>query len=500
MCATRLVLFVMLLCSCCGQNPLQNIINTLLNISEDPTEKLVRDTTKFTKEYDFIIVGAGSAGSVLANRLTEISDWQVLLLEAGQDEQFLTEIPLMASILDVTHYNWGYKAEKHAKACINMEGGVCNWPSGKAVGGTSVINDLLYSRGNKYDYDEWQSLGNDGWNYRDVLPYFIKSERAVGMDDIDLDYHGTDGYLNVEHSPYRSPLVKTFLKSASEFGYPTTDINGRSPFGFAPTQSTMRNGRKCSASKAFLRPVRDRPNFHLAKGAFVTKLLINPETKQAFGVEFRKNRKLYYIMAKREVLLSAGATNSPQILMLSGIGPRNHLEEINIPVIKDLPVGFNLQDHVSFPGLAFLVNESITLTGPKVLSVSSIYDNIVNRKGPFTVPGGAEAYGFVKSSQNKVGNVDLELILAGAAINCDTTGSVRNLLGITNSFYDTVYEGIKEKDAFSIVPIFLKPKSRGRIMLRSTNPYDAPLIYPNFFDDESDLDIMVEGIKMVGYC
>lgn len=465
-------------------------------------EKFVPDTNKFREEYDFIIVGAGSSGCVVANRLTENKNWNVLLIEAGGDESFFTDIPLLQAGLEVTQYNWGYRAQRQKKACLLLKDGVCNWPMGKGVGGTTLINDLLYSRGNRYDYDTWKNLGNQGWGYDEVFPYFLKSERGKFSPHILIDkkYHGYKGYLSIEHTPYRSKLVQVFVESAREFNLTYGDINGENSLGFSPSQSTMKSGVKHSAAKAFLRPIRNRKNLHLTKNTFVTKLLIDAETKLVLGVNFIKNGKTFQIKASKEVILSTGTTNSPKILMLSGIGPKDHLKDRNISLVQDLPVGFNLQDHVSFPGLVFLVNDSVTLTGPKILSFSSMFDYITRGKGPYTVPGGAEAYAFINTGHLQITDknyADLEVILAGAALNSDTAGIVRNLLRISNDFYNDVYKGIHEKEGFALVPILQKPLSRGRIMLKSNNPFDAPLIYPNFFDDERDLELLVKGVQLV---
>lgn len=498
-CAVSVVLVFLSISAAQIQYPLHNFFNSVLNIPTDPSEGLTRDVIKFAPEYDFIIIGAGSGGSVVANRLTEVPAWEVLVLEAGTDEIFLTEIPLTAAMLEFTTYNWGYKAERQNNACIALKNGVCNFPSGRAVGGTSVINYMLYSRGNRNDFDEWARFGNPGWGYQDVLPYFIKSERARNLEDIDEEYHGFDGFLNVEHSPFRTPLVKEFIRSGYEFNYTQADINGKGSLGFSVVQANLRNGRRCSASKAFLRPIRFRPNLHISKETHVTKIIIDPETKQAIGVEFHKRGKIYQVFAKKEVILSAGAFNSPQLLMLSGVGPRKHLQELNLDVIQDSPVGFNLQDHISLPGLAFLVNESVSLTGAKFLNPIAIYNSVALQKGPYTIPGGAEAYAFIRTNISDLpeGIPDIELALASSAINNDATGVIRNLLGLTQEWYDYVYDGIKGKDAFSVVPVLLKPKSTGRVMLRSKNPFHKPLIFPNYFGDDRDLDTLVAGIKMV---
>lgn len=488
-----------------------NISNSFPNIlsllpiqffSNNIQEKFVPDTSKFREKYDFIIVGAGSGGCVVANRLTENKNWNVLLIEAGGDESFFTDIPLLQAGLGVTQYNWGYRAQRQKKACLLLKGGVCNWPMGKGVGGTTIINDLLYSRGNKYDYDMWKTLGNDGWGYEDVFPYFLKSENGKFAPDIliDKNFHGYNGYLNIEHIPYRSKLVQAFVESAKEVNLTYSDINGKNSLGFSPSQSTMKSGIKHGASKAFLRPIRNRKNLHLTKNSFVTKLLIDVEIKKVEGVYFVKNGKTFRIEASKEVILTAGTTKSPQILMLSGIGPKDHLNARNITVVQDLPVGFNLQDHVSFPGLVFLVNDSVTLTGPKILSFTSMFDYITGGKGPYTVPGGAEGYAFLNTGHHKVTDknyADLEIILAGAALNSDTAGIVRNLLRIGNDFYNDVYKGIQDKEGFAFVPILQKPYSRGRIMLKNNNPFDAPVIHPNSFDDERDLDLLIKGTQLV---
>lgn len=476
--------------------------------------------------YDFVIIGAGSGGSVLANRLTENPNWTVLLLEAGGDESFLTDIPLMAAIWHITDYNWGYKSPPHEEwrnrndgYCLSMKEGKCNWPRGKVLGGTSVINFMIYMRGDRRDYDSWSAQGNPGWSYEEVLPYFLKSENSKLSYQED-EYHGRGGYLDVTNPPFVSKLREPFLQSAEEMGYSVGDCNGQRLAGFCVVQANLRRGRRVSASKAFLNPIMYRKNLHISKFSHVTKIIIDENNRVATGVEFMKNGQKYRVRAKKEVLLSAGAFNSPQILMLSGIGPRDHLESLGINVLEDLPVGENLQDHISQSTLTFLVNDTVTIVESRVATnLVNTFNYLFKGTGPLTVPGGAEAIAFINTKnvfRNEMdgnrtwrseGDVrtntvvanedvpDIELVLGLGALTGDTSGSLRSLFGVTDEFYQRVFKDYEGQDAFSIVPVLLQPKSKGRVQLRSTNPFDWPIIEANYFQEEDDLDTMVRGIK-----
>ncbi|KAL6446545.1 hypothetical protein ACFW04_001231 [Cataglyphis niger] len=363
-----------------------------------------RETLDYTLPFDFVVIGAGSAGSALVNRLTENPNWNVLVLEEGNDENFLTDIPLFAPALHITDYARVYKSEPRPQDangdggyCLSMNEGRCNIVFGKAVGGTSVVNFMIYSRGAPADYDAWWAPDNPGWSYKDVLPYFIKSERCKLIDK-DARYHGYDGYLDVTNPPYATPLKECFLKAGQELGYDLVDYNSDRLIGFSTVQTTLRNGHRVSAGKAFLRPILNRRNFYLSKFSTVTKIIINPKTKTAVGVEFMKNHKTYFVSATKEIILCAGALNSPQLLMLSGIGPKGHLDTFGIPVIEDLPVGFNLQDHVSMSALTFLVNESVSIVEQRVGSnPANFLDYLIQGTGPLTLPASTETLAFINT-------------------------------------------------------------------------------------------------------
>ncbi|KAM0730958.1 Glucose dehydrogenase [FAD, quinone] [Formica fusca] len=490
-----------------------------------------KETLDYTLPFDFLVIGAGSAGSVLANRLTENPDWNVLVLEQGNDEIFLTDIPLLAPVLHITDYARVYRSEPrpqdangHGGYCLSMNEGRCNVVSGKAVGGTSVVNFMIYSRGSPIDYDASWAFDNPGWSYEDVLPYFIKSERCKLIDK-DARYHGYDGYLDVTNPPYATPLKECFLKAGKELGYDLVDYNSERLIGFSTIQTTMRNGHRVSASKAFLRPILHRTNFYLSKFSTVTKIVINPKTKTAVGVEFVKNRKRYFVSATKEIILCAGALSSPQLLMLSGIGPKNHLSSLDIPVIEDLPVGYNLQDHVSMSALTFLVNESVAIVEQRLgSSPASFLEYLIQGRGPLTIPAGAEALAFINTKahlsktrrkESKLKSIiqginvrgnserqyeddypDIELLLGASSLTGDISGSYRSLLGLTEDFREEVFGDYNGLDAFTIVPVLLRPKSRGRLTLRSTNPLDSPIVDVNYYDHEDDLNTMVQAIKI----
>ncbi len=289
---------------------------------------------------DYIIVGAGSAGCVLANRLTEDSNVKVLLLEAGgPDKKQEIQIPAAFPKLFKTDCDWAYETEDLEQ----MNHRRMFWPRGKVLGGSSSINAMVYSRANRGDHDGWRELGAEGWSYDDILPYYKKSEHNERGAN---EFHGVGGELNIADLRCINPLTHSFVEAAEGAGLKyNKDLNGASQEGIGYLQVTQKNGKRHSAAAAFLKPILSRPNLMVRTGAHVTRLLF--DRSKAVGVEFVQDGKTGQARVNREVILSGGTINSPQMLMLAGIGPANHLRALDIPVVADLPgVGQNLQDHL----------------------------------------------------------------------------------------------------------------------------------------------------------
>src|SRR5262249_35378841 len=305
--------------------------------------------------FDYIVIGAGSAGCVIANRLSADPRHSVLLIEAGgRDRHPLVQLPmLMGKLMHSRIYNWHYETEPEPE----LDGRRIYWPRGKALGGTSTINGMIYVRGNRHDYDRWAQLGLPGWSYADVLPHFCKSEGHVERRD---EFHGDSGPLTVCRARGKNPLFDLFIAAGKEAGHRfNDDFNGAEQEGFGRYDFTIRRGKRCSTSKAFLRPILDRPNLTVMTHALTRRLLV--ENKKAVGVELVADGESRRIDAGREIVLSAGAVNSPQLLMLSGIGDAEELRQHEIAVVHHLPgVGKNLQDHVDVC-LVYEVTKPITL-------------------------------------------------------------------------------------------------------------------------------------------
>ncbi|CAH2007533.1 unnamed protein product [Acanthoscelides obtectus] len=458
------------------------------------------------KSYDFIVVGAGSAGAVVANRLSENPYWNVLLIEAGPDEVTLTDLPLMFPTLQLTFLDWQYKTEPGANYCLGLRDKRCNWPRGKVLGGSSVLNAMLYIRGNKKDYDRWEQLGNPGWSYKDVLPYFKKSEDMRIPELRDDPYHGKGGYLSVENFRYHSPMAQWYLDAARELGYDVLDVNAAQQTGFTLSHGTLRDGLRCSTAKAFLRPIKDRPNLHITMHSTVEKVLIHNDTMQAYGVVFDKFGVKRTVYAEREVILSAGALSSPHLLMLSGVGPKIHLEAHGIDVLVDLPgVGQNLQDHVAMGGTTYLFDPHdenktamYSFQLPEVFSTETINKFAQNHEGPIYWLPASEVMGFVntKYQDEKEDWPDIQYFITAYADSTDGGLFSKRAVGLTDEYYSAIYEDIIYKEAFNILTLLLRPKSRGRLRLKDKNPHSKILIYPNYYHDPRDIKVMVEGAKI----
>uniref|UniRef100_A0A2S2Q5M4 Glucose dehydrogenase n=1 Tax=Sipha flava TaxID=143950 RepID=A0A2S2Q5M4_9HEMI len=452
------------------------------------------------KEYDFIVVGAGAAGATVARRLAEVPEWNILLLEAGGEESLITSIPAIAHYLQFTNYNWGYHTEKELHACKGLINQKCPWPAGKGLGGSTIINNNMYTRGNIKDFDRWAQFGNEGWSYVDVLPYFLKNEDINVPDLKQSPYHGVGGPLPISYPSFKSKLVDAFLDSAPEVGMRVGDYNAPgSHVVFSRIQSTTFGGSRVTSATAYLQE--NLKNLHILEFGYVTKILIDEKTNTAYGVEFVKNRKKRRVISKKEVIVSAGTFNSAKLLMLSGIGPKEHLESLGIKTIRDLRVGDNLQEHPAFAGLNFVINETISFVPDRVYR-NFIGEMIkISQKKSWMMVLPPEGVGYVKTKYNtNAGDVpDIEYIFLPCSIAGESGlgGSIgRRSMGIPDRLYYEMYNGSLAKDSWSIWPMLMYPESRGQVRLRSANPFDKPVINGNFFADPMDLNRIVEGIKM----
>ncbi|XP_076624486.1 LOW QUALITY PROTEIN: glucose dehydrogenase [FAD, quinone]-like [Colletes latitarsis] len=461
-------------------------------------------------DYDFVVIGAGSAGSVMANRLSENGSWSVLLLEAGPDEPDIADVPTVFPVLQLSPLDWKFKTEASDEYCLAMKKHQCSWPRGKVLGGSSVLNAMLYIRGNKEDYNNWERLGNPGWDYKSVLPYFKKSEDIRIEEFQRSPYHRTGGDLTIERFRHREPITDYLLKAGVDLGYKVLDVNGPTQTGFTYSHGTLRDGLRCSTAKAFLRSASKRTNLHVSIYSVAEKILVHEDgaSKIAYGVEFRVGGALRKVRVNREIILSAGAIQSPQLLMLSGIGPKDHLNETKIPVVHDLPgVGQNLQDHVAMGGMTYLVDPPADYAKPEpftfVLSSSITPETIkafaVNYTGPLYSLQMAEAMAFVNT---KYANVsadypDIQFLLSSEADNTDGGLFGKRVCNIEDGFYARLCENIVYQYSYWVIPLLLRPRSRGYIKLRSKDPQDHPIIVPNYFKDRHDLDVLIEGAKII---
>jgi choline dehydrogenase len=425
--------------------------------------------------YDFIIVGGGSAGCVLANRLTRDGNHRVCLLEAGPEDRtpMISTPGAFAYFMFSRKYNWMFDSEPKPDI-RNGQPVFC--PQGKTLGGGSAINAMVYIRGHRCDYDHWAELGNPGWAYKDLLPYFRKNEcNERGADE----FHGDSGPLYVSDCRNFYPLNERFLQAAEQAGFPMTDdFNGAEQEGVGYYQFTIRDGKRCSASVAYLRPARKRQNLQVVCDAQVTRILF--EGQRAVGVEFHRKGGIEVLHAKREILLSAGAYNSPKLLMLSGIGKAEALAEAGIAPRHDLPgVGENLQEHVDSCVLQYsLRKDGFRASAGGLLGMAPhVIRYLFSRTGKLE-SSVTQAGGFLKT-RPELDAPDVQLHFLPALF--DDSGRDLKLMS---------------KSGYSCHACVLRPKSRGRVTLRSSDPYTPPRIDLNFFDHPEDRKTLVEGIRL----
>tara|TARA_R110002126_G_scaffold130272_3_gene273521 strand:+ start:2844 stop:4457 length:1614 start_codon:yes stop_codon:yes gene_type:complete len=425
-----------------------------------------------TLSTDYLVIGAGSAGCVVAARLSEDGHFRVTLLEAGKrDTNPWIHVPIgYGKTIVNPDVNWRFETEKGPEIADRP----MYWARGRVLGGSSSINGLLYVRGQAADYDQWRQMGNTGWSYEDVLPYFRKAEDQENGSDT---YHGSGGPLRVSNLVERNPLCEAFIASGVAAGIPRNDdFNGADQEGIGYYQLTTRNARRCSAAVAYLRPARARPNLRVKTEAVVERILF--EDKRAIGAEFRQGGRLIRIRANREVILCAGSIKSPHLLLLSGVGPAAQLSENGITVVHDLPgVGENLQDHY---GAILTYRSKLPLTINDLMTsrwrqVKAGLQYALMRRGPLTISA-AQAGAFVRSSPH-VDAPDIQFLFQT----------------FSHDEYDA---GLHSFSGFANVVCPVRPESRGRLSLRSSDPNAAPLMQPNYLSAQADRTLLVEALKI----
>lgn len=375
----------------------------------------------------------------------------------------------------------------------------CGFPRGRGVGGSSIINYMIYNRGHRNDYDRWAAAGNRGWSWSDVLPYFLKSERSSLVGLKNSPNHSSKGELGVDYNRHRTIISEAFVNANKHLGQQEIDYNSGYNLGVSYMQGNTLDGMRHTAYRAFIKPILYRKNLHVMIDTKVTKVLIDPTTKTAFGVELLRNRRRTKVKARKEVILSAGTFHSPQLLILSGVGAKNDLQKLKIPVIQELPVGKIMSDHLCHYGPTFVFNTTGNSVNLNDLWKPQLILEYVHQRGPLTIVGGCEALSFIKTKSgiNRGHDVpSIEVISLAGSLHSDFNIAARGI-GIQRELFDAVYRPLIKGgfDTFTAIVMLFHPKSIGYMELRDANPFSAPKFFSNFLKHPEDVETLLEGVK-----
>ncbi|CAL8117151.1 unnamed protein product [Orchesella dallaii] len=465
------------------------------------SQKVEKYLQNFIEEYDFIIVGAGSAGSVLANRLSSNPDYKILLLENGGNPNPMQSVPFyFQSMFHIPSIDYDYYTVPQKRSCLSLKNQRSFWPRGRGLGGSSNLNAMFWQRSSGHDYDRWAELsGSADWKFDNILRNFKNVEDYHGQY-FNEKWHSQDGKGVYVSTVDNTNLVDEFLEAGKEMGYPTKDVNGNQEPSFSRLDVTIKDGRRFGAYPAFLEPVLDRSNLYIYRYARVTKVHLNKKTKRAYGVTYKRHGIEHFVRAKREIILSAGVIDSPKILQLSGIGPKVHLDNLGIKTVIDLPVGKNLQDHIMIVFGPFLVDApGKTYVPGRDITLSTVADYFSKRKGIMASAIGANAIGYIHSELSKQrGNIwnkspDIQLLLVPTNLNVPE--EYEEFFNIKKGVMSRYIAGLEDVDSFMVTVMLGKYNSRGEIRLASTDPFEKPILDPKYLSHPDDVQILIDGLN-----
>lgn len=479
--------------ACTGNYPfmtlIQNTISSRCDIA-DSCRRLGTEEVSETEWYDFVIVGAGVAGPIIARRLSDNPWWKVLLIEAGPEEPSMTAVPGFATYAINSSLDWNFKTEPtqpHPTACLGNDG-VCTWPRGKMVSGTGGMYGMMYVRGHPEIYNTWARQGATGWSYEEVVHYFERAEDPIDPLILSDKFRtvAERGPMKIQFYQDKPPFADDVLRAAGQLGYRTDPLKEHTQTGFTIAPMVVDQGMRGTTSRAYLRPVHGRHNLKVLINHQVTRILMSPWENKAQAVEMiGRNGVRKVVKVNKEVILTAGAIGSPHILLNSGIGPKDDLTSLGINVFKDLPVGKNLHNHVSVD-----VHLSIKDKPYDRLTMDAVNEYLENRTGPLSSTGLTQVTGFLESSYAVTGVPDLQVFFDGFLTKCSKTG-------LDFECEHGLLQNCPGRREIVARPTTVIPESRGYMKLRSNDPTLPPSIYPNYFSDVKDLKVLVEGIKKV---